>query len=55
MGKHLLQHLASMTHATVPEEVRKEMSTSNTFLRLSVGLEAWDDIWDDLKQALNSI
>ncbi|TWI55996.1 cystathionine beta-lyase/methionine-gamma-lyase [Halalkalibacter nanhaiisediminis] len=41
-----------MTHATVPEEVRKEMSISNTLLRLSVGLEEWVDIWNDLKWAL---
>jgi methionine-gamma-lyase len=51
----LIQHPASMTHAVVPEEVRKEMGISNELLRLSVGLEAWEDIWEDLKQALDSL
>jgi methionine-gamma-lyase len=51
----LIQHPASMTHAVVPEEVRKEMGISNELLRLSVGLEAWEDIWSDLKQVLDSL
>ncbi|MBO1513033.1 methionine gamma-lyase [Metabacillus bambusae] len=51
----LIQHPASMTHAVIPEEVRKDMGISNELLRLSVGLEAWEDIWDDLKQALDSL
>jgi methionine-gamma-lyase len=51
----LIQHPASMTHAVVPEEVRKEMGISNELLRLSVGLEAWQDIWKDLKQALDTL
>lgn len=50
----LIQHPASMTHAVIPEDVRKEMGISNELLRLSVGLEAWEDIWEDLKQALES-
>lgn len=51
----LIQHPASMTHAVVPEEVRIEMGISNELLRLSVGLEAWEDIWEDLKQALDTL
>ena len=51
----LIQHPASMTHAVVPEDIRKEMGISNELLRLSVGLEAWEDIWADLKQALDSL
>jgi methionine-gamma-lyase len=51
----LIQHPASMTHAVVPEHVRYEMGISNQLLRLSVGLEAWEDIWEDLKQALDSL
>ncbi|MEI2377903.1 methionine gamma-lyase [Priestia megaterium] len=51
----LIQHPASMTHAVVPEEARKEMGISNELLRLSVGLEAWEDIMRDLQQALDSI
>lgn len=49
----LIQHPATMTHAVVPEESRKSMGISDTLLRLSVGLEAPEDIWNDLSQALN--
>ncbi|MFC5713080.1 methionine gamma-lyase [Thalassorhabdus alkalitolerans] len=51
----LIQHPASMTHAVVPEEERKEMAISARLLRLSIGLEAWEDIWEDLEEALDSI
>ncbi|MBP1969756.1 methionine-gamma-lyase [Virgibacillus natechei] len=49
----LIQHPASMTHAVVPEEARQEMRITDELIRLSVGLEAWEDIWEDLDQALN--
>lgn len=51
----LIQHPATMTHAVVPEENRKLMGITDQLLRLSVGLEAWEDIWSDLEQALNKI
>ncbi|HZH59622.1 MAG TPA: methionine gamma-lyase [Metabacillus sp.] len=51
----LIQHPASMTHAVVPAHIRKEMGISDTLLRLSVGLEAWEDIWQDIESALNII
>lgn len=51
----LIQHPATMTHAVVPEEVRKNMGISDQLIRLSVGLEAWEDIWQDLNQALSSL
>jgi len=47
----LIQHPATMTHAVVPEEERRKMGIENTLLRLSVGLEAWEDIKEDLEQA----
>ncbi|MEK5389434.1 methionine gamma-lyase [Margalitia sp. FSL K6-0131] len=49
----LIQHPATMTHAVVPEEERLKMGISDTLIRLSVGLEAWEDIWEDLNQALS--
>ena len=49
----LIQHPATMTHAVVPQKEREKMGISDTLLRLSVGLEAWEDIWGDLKQALD--
>ncbi|QQK79630.1 methionine gamma-lyase [Salicibibacter cibi] len=48
----LIQHPASMTHAVIPEPEREFMGISDNMLRLSVGLEHHDDIWRDLKQAL---
>jgi methionine-gamma-lyase len=41
-----------MTHSVVPEEERIKMGISGQLIRLSVGLEAWEDIWDDLEKAL---
>jgi methionine-gamma-lyase len=51
----LIEHPATMTHAVVPEESRKEMNITDQLLRLSVGLESWEDIWEDLEQALNQV
>ncbi|MGE7765242.1 methionine gamma-lyase [Peribacillus sp. NPDC096540] len=47
----LIQHPATMTHSAVPEESRQQMGISDQLIRLSVGLEAWQDIWHDLQQA----
>lgn len=49
----LIQHPATMTHAVVPEEARLQMGITDQLIRLSVGLESWEDIWADLEQALN--
>ncbi|MBO0960065.1 methionine gamma-lyase [Neobacillus sp. MM2021_6] len=51
----LIQHPATMTHAVVPEKERQKMGIENTLLRLSVGLEAWEDIKEDLEQAFQKI
>jgi methionine-gamma-lyase len=51
----LIQHPATMTHAVIPKEVRLQMGIDDTLLRLSVGLEAWEDIVEDLQQALDAI
>ncbi|RLL42818.1 methionine gamma-lyase [Oceanobacillus piezotolerans] len=48
----LIEHPATMTHAVVPEKERQSMGITDQLVRLSVGLEAWEDIWEDLKQAL---
>lgn len=49
----LIEHPATMTHAVVPEDERVNMGISDQLIRLSVGLEAWGDIWEDIEQALN--
>lgn len=49
----LIQHPATMTHAVVPKEEREKMGIGDNLLRLSVGLEAIEDIKADLSEALN--
>ncbi|MEI3604293.1 methionine gamma-lyase [Pseudogracilibacillus sp. SE30717A] len=50
----LIEHPATMTHAVIPKDERLKMGITDSLIRLSVGLEAWEDIWNDLEQALNS-
>ncbi|PDZ05239.1 methionine gamma-lyase [Bacillus cereus] len=51
----LIQHPATMTHAAIPVELRQEMGIYDNLIRLSVGLESWEDIVSDLEQALKKI
>lgn len=51
----LIQHPATMTHAVVPEQSRLEMGITDQLVRLSVGLENWEDLWADLKRALTTV
>ena len=48
----LIEHPALMTHASVPPEVRAQLGISDTLVRLSVGIEAADDLIADLAGAL---
>ena len=48
----LVCHPASMTHGSIPKEVREARGLTDTLLRLSVGIEDIEDILADLKQAL---
>ncbi|OQX01206.1 MAG: methionine gamma-lyase, partial [Desulfobacteraceae bacterium IS3] len=48
----LIQHPASMTHASYSPEERKKAGISDGLIRLSVGLEHPDDIIADLENAL---
>jgi cystathionine beta-lyase/cystathionine gamma-synthase len=48
----LANHPALMTHASIPEDKRKEIGISDDLVRLSVGVEDIDDLIEDLKQAL---
>lgn len=43
----------NMTHAAVPPEVKNNVGITENLLRLSVGLEDWEDLRDDLEQALS--
>jgi len=49
----LVDHPAIMTHASVPEQERAKLGISDQLIRLSVGIEAVDDLIADLDQALN--
>jgi len=48
----LISHPATMTHASVPPEVRKEIGLTDSLVRISAGIEDPQDLIDDLKQAL---
>jgi cystathionine gamma-lyase len=48
----LINHPAIMTHASVPEEKRAKLGISDTLVRLSVGVEAVDDLIGELDFAL---
>jgi len=48
----LVEHPATMSHASMPEEVRKAVGITDELIRLSVGLENVDDLIEDLEQAL---
>jgi methionine-gamma-lyase len=51
----LIEHPASMTHASVPKEEREQAGILDELVRLSVGCEDFEDLRDDLNQALNKI
>lgn len=48
----LIGHPASMTHASVPKEIRDEMGLTDSLVRLSVGVEEVADLIADLEQAI---
>ncbi len=48
----MINHPASMTHASIPKAEREKGGLRDTLMRLSVGIEAVDDLIDDLEQAI---
>jgi methionine-gamma-lyase len=50
----LVQHPASMTHATYSPEERARHGISDGLVRMSVGLENVDDLLADIRQALDA-
>lgn len=50
----LANHPALMTHASIPEDVRKEIGISDDLIRLSVGIEDSEDLIADLEQAFKA-
>ncbi|MFQ5832544.1 MAG: trans-sulfuration enzyme family protein [Candidatus Thorarchaeota archaeon] len=51
----LIEHPASMTHASVPIEERERLGITDNLLRVSVGIEDSEDLLEDLDQALSVI
>jgi cysteine-S-conjugate beta-lyase len=47
----LVCHPATMTHASIPEDIRKKVGITDNLIRLSVGIEHKDEIINDLAQA----
>ena len=51
----LISHPASMTHASVPVQERERIGLSDGLVRISVGVEAEEDLLMDLQQAFEKI
>ena len=51
----LAEHPQTMTHADVPMEDKKVMFISEKLIRLSVGVENYEDLITDIRQALEEI
>jgi cystathionine beta-lyase/cystathionine gamma-synthase len=48
----LVCHPATMTHASIPTDIRVARGVDDGLIRLSVGIEDADDLQEDLRQAL---
>ncbi len=48
----LINHPASMTHASIPKEERIKNGLTDSLIRLSVGIEDADDLIEDLNRAI---
>ena len=48
----ILTHCWSMSHAAIPAEVKLKQGISKNLLRISVGLEDIEDLWEDLETGL---
>ena len=48
----LIGHPATMTHASIPLEIRQARGVDDGLVRLSVGIEDVNDLREDLQQAI---
>jgi len=51
----LVEHPAIMTHASIPAEQRRARGIGDGLIRLSVGIEALDDLLTDLRLAFERV
>ena len=49
----LVEHPATMTHSSIEASIREEIGITDNLVRLSVGLEDYLDIYQDIHSALN--
>jgi cystathionine beta-lyase/cystathionine gamma-synthase len=54
-AESLVTHPATATHADIPAETRQKLGITDGLIRLSVGLEAAEDLIADLRQALHTV
>jgi O-succinylhomoserine sulfhydrylase len=54
-AKSLITHPSTTTHQRLSEDARQELGITQGLLRLSVGLEDWQDLADDLENALSTL
>jgi O-succinylhomoserine sulfhydrylase len=52
-AKSIATHPASTTHSKLKPEERLAVGITDGLVRLSIGLEHIDDIWEDIQQALS--
>ena len=50
----LVCHPATMTHASIPKEIREKVGITDSLIRLSIGIEHIDDLLADLEQAIKA-
>jgi len=51
----LIEHPATMTHASIPKKDREKVGVTDALVRVSVGIENAEDLIADLGQALETI
>ena len=50
----LVCHPATMTHASIPRNIREKVGITDNLIRLSIGIEHIDDLLADLNQAIEA-
>ena len=51
----LVCHPATMTHASIPKDIREAAGVTDGLIRFSVGIEHVEDLWADIERALSMI
>ncbi len=54
-SKSLVTHPATTTHKRIGAEARQRIGITDGVVRVSIGLEAVDDLWEDLERGLAAV